>query len=146
MRYLRLVAILILIFLSYYYFMVYKGQNRGNQQVVVKQWQTKTDEQGSVLVKATPIDLGKNTSQWKFTVTFTTHSEELDQDPTKVISLIDDKGNVFEPLSWEGPGSGGHHREGTLIFRSINSVPKYIELRIKDVGGISERSLIWDLE
>ncbi|MHB8871473.1 MAG: hypothetical protein ACYC5G_03395 [Candidatus Doudnabacteria bacterium] len=141
----KLVVVLVLVLLSFY-FVFYKVQNKNRQQETVKQWLTQTDEQGPVLVKVTPVDLGRNANQWRFTVTFTTHSEELDQDPMKAVSLIDDKGNVYNPLYWEGPGPGGHHIEGTMIFNKINPVPKYIELRIKDIGGVPERYLKWEIE
>ncbi len=153
MKYWRFIIIgLAFIFLLYYYFAVYQdgkqyhAQNQTSQQAAQKQWETKTDEQPPVLVKATPTELGKDAKQWRFTVAFTAHSGDLDQDPLKVVSLFDDKGNVYEPISWEGPGPGGHHREGTLVFNSINPFPKFIELKIKDVGGIPERSFRWNLE
>ena len=63
---------------------------------------------------ATPIDLEKYKSM-EITVTYYP-LRRVRLYPTKVISLIDDKGNVFEPLSWEGPGPGGH-REGTLTLK-----------------------------
>lgn len=153
MKYWRFIAIgLASISLLYYYFAVYQdgkldqAQNQAGQQASQKQWETKTDEQPPVLIKATPIELGKDAKQWKFTVAFTAHSGDLDQDPIKVVSLLDDKSNIYEAISWEGPGPGGHHREGTLIFKNINPLPKFVELKIKDVGGILERFLRWNLE
>lgn len=154
MKYWRYIAIgLVFVFLLYYYFAVYRDadqhdtQNVNQQQTTTqKQWETKTDEQAPVLIKVTPIELGSNQNQWKFTVAFTTHSVDLDQDPTKVMSLIDDQGKTYLPTAWEGPGPGGHHREGTLSFKAIQPLPKYIELEVKDVGGIPERSFRWDLE
>jgi len=152
-KYWRFIAIgLAFIFLLYYYVAVYQDgkrdheQNQASQQTAQKQWETYTSEQEPVLIKATPTELGKDARQWKFIIAFTAHSGDLNQDPTKVVSLADDKGNIYEPISWEGPGPGGHHREGTLIFNSINPIPKYIELKIKDVGGIAERSFKWNLE
>ena len=74
-----------------------------------------------------------------------THSVELDQDLTQVTVLVDDQGKEYKPLSWEG-AIGGHHREGTLIFDSITPIPKLIEMKIRDIDGISERSFKWDLK
>ena len=109
-------------------------------------WDTKIDDQPPVTIKVTPVEFGKDTETWKFQVVFDTHSGSLDQDPTKVMSLTDDNGNTYQPSAWEGAGPGGHHREGVLIFNAINPVPLNVELKIKDVGGIAERSFRWDLE
>ena len=111
-----------------------------------KKLETKTDEQASVTVEVTPLELSKEAKTWNFTVAFTTHSGNLDQDLTKVAVLTDDKGNVYQPTAWEGSPPGGHHRSGTLIFNSLNPTPKFIELKIKDVGGVPERSFKWNLE
>lgn len=154
MKYWRYIAIgLAFVFLLYYYFAVYRdarqhdAANTSPQQTTTqKQWETKTDEQQPILVKATPVSLGKSEPVWKFTVAFTTHSGDLEQDPTKVVALVDDSGNTYQPTAWEGPGPGGHHREGTLLFNAVQPTPKYIELKIKDVGGIPERSFKWNLE
>jgi hypothetical protein len=83
---------------------------------------------------------------WKFQVVFDTHSGSLDDDLLTVASIVDDRGNAYQPTVWEGPGSGGHHREGALTFEAINPVPSYLELKIKDVGGIPERSFRWVFE
>jgi len=155
MKYWRLIIIgLAFVFLMYYYFVVYKDdqvdddrqQTQQQQMTNQKQWETQTDEEQRVVVKATPVTLSKAEPIWKFTVSFTTHSGDLDQDPTKAVVLVDDSGNTFQPTAWEGPGPGGHHREGTLTFNAIQPSPKFIELKVKDVGGISERSFKWNLE
>ncbi len=106
-------------------------------------WETKTDERGQVTVKVTSQTLSG--TQWKFDVVFDTHSIELDQDLMQVAELGDDKGNIYKPIAWEGSGPGGHHREGVLAFEGINPVPSYVELKIKDVGGVPERSFKWNL-
>ena len=59
---------------------------------------------------------------------------------------MDDKGNIYQPKMWEGPGPGGHHREGVLVFSPIEPAPKYVELRIKNIGGIAERLFRWDVK
>jgi hypothetical protein len=155
MKYWRFIIIgLAFVFLMYYYFGVYKNdqvdydrqQTEQQQMTNQKQWETQTDEQQPVVVKATPVTLGKTEPIWKFTVAFTTHSGGLDQDPTKSVVLVDDSGNIFQPTAWEGPGPGGHHREGTLTFNAVQPSPKFIELKVKDVGGILERSFKWNLE
>lgn len=127
-------------------------QPSNNQQIeqpvntVRDNWETKTDDQPPVTIKITPVELGKGTETWKFQIVFDTHSGSLDDDLLAAVSLVDDKGNIYQKISWEGPGPGGHHREGTLAFNPIQPPPKYVELKIKDVGGVLERSFRWNIE
>ncbi len=110
------------------------------------QWETKIDNQPPITVKVTPIEFGKNVRLWKFAVAFDTHSGSLDQDLRQVAMLLDDKGNVYWPIAWEGPEPGGHHREGVLVFNPVELSPKYVELKIKNIGGVVERLFRWNLE
>lgn len=105
--------------------------------------ETKSDEQGPVTVKVTPRLADK---EWRFDVVLDTHSGDLDQDLLAVVDLADDRGVVYKPASWEGPGPGGHHRSGMLIFNTINSNSSFIVIYIKNIGGISERSFRWELK
>ncbi len=157
MKYLKFSPIVLaLIFLSYYYFGIYQSQKQvlssQNEQLEQsistgqKQWETKTDEQSLVTITVTPVELGGDIKTWKFAVVFDTHSENLDQDLTKVIVLSDDKKNTYLPTAWEGSGPGGHHREGILVFNAVQPVPQSVEIKIKDVGGVAERSFRWNLE
>lgn len=118
-----------------------KSQQNNDERV----WETKTDDQPPVTIAITPIEFGKDTQIWKFNVDFTTHSGSLDDDPVKVASLMDDKGNTYEPTAWEGPGPGGHHRAGVLLFNAVSPAPEYITLRIRNVGGIAEREFRWTI-
>lgn len=117
--------------------------NQTNQQsTTTKQgWETKTEEQASVTVVVTPLDLSSNSKEWKFDVGMNTHSVELDQDMTKIAILVDDQGKEYKPIRWEGP-VGGHHREGVLIFNQITPTSKSVELKISGIGGVV-RSFIW---
>ena len=121
------------------------GQNTVESPLVQKQYETKTDTQGSVTVDVTPR-ISSEGRQWKFEMVLDTHSVEFDQDPLQAVVLVDDQENNFKPISWDGLGPGGHHREGILIFEAIIPVPKYIELKIKNVGNIPERSLKWNIQ
>lgn len=109
------------------------------------EWETKTDDQPPVAVSVTPVALGKDAELWRFAVAFDTHSGSLDDDPVAVAELADDAGGVYKPLRWEGAGPGGHHREGVLIFNAVRPLPKFIELTIRNVGGIAGRLFRWDL-
>lgn len=157
MRYLLYISVVLIVVSLLYYFGVFDGQKQQSsnsqqteRQVNVapqKQWETKTDEQPPVTIKITPVELGEDVSIWRFSVVFDAHSGSLDQDPTKVALLSDDKGNIYQPSAWEGPGPGGHHREGVLVFDAIsNPTPAYVELNIKDVGGIPERAFKWNIQ
>ena len=119
--------------------------NQANQQTATKQtWETKTEEQADVTVVVTPIDLSLNSKEWRFDVGMNTHSVELDQDMTKIAILVDDQGKEYKPISWEGP-TGGHHREGVLKFNQITPIPKSVELKISEIGGVV-RSFSWQLK
>ena len=118
--------------------------NQANQQTNMKQnWESKIDEQVNVTITVTPVDFSPQSKQWKFNIVMDTHSIELDQDMTKVAILIDDQGKEYKAINWEGP-SGGHHREGALIFSQIIPIPKSIELKISGIGGVV-RSFLWQL-
>jgi hypothetical protein len=123
-----------------------KNGEPAEQSANTEQWETKTDDQSPVTVKITPMELGKGVDTWKFNVAFDTHAGRLDDEPVKVISLSDDRGNTYQPISWEGAAPGGHHREGDLVFNAIVPAPLYIELKVKNVGGIPERLFRWNLE
>ena len=118
----------------------------GNSEVISaeQKWESKIDEQASVTVTVTPSNLSLESNEWKFDVVLSTHSVELDQDMTQVAVLVDDSGNEYKPLRWEGAPAGGHHREGTLFFAPITPYPQHLKLNIKDVGGV-QRLFLWIL-
>lgn len=107
-------------------------------------FETRTSEQGQVTIKVTPEVLSGG--QGKFRIVFDTHSVDLNQDLVEIAVLTDGQGNTYTPTRWEGSGPGGHHREGILVFELINSSASYLELTIKNVGGVSERLFKWNLK
>lgn len=157
MKYIRFIMIgLAFVFLIYVFFVVYQSRTKNNEQntplpyagETQQQWETKTDDRPPVTIKVTPAELGmaKGVQAWKFDIAFDTHSGSLDQDLMQIATLVDDKENVYKPTGWEGSGPGGHHREGILVFGPISPFPQSVELKIKDVGGIPERSFKWDIK
>jgi len=121
--------------------------NQVDQQTnSLDKWETKTDEQASVTVSVTPTDIFPQSKEWKFNVVMDTHSVELNQDLVKSAVLADDQGKEYKPLSWNGSEPGGHHREGVLIWNAIEPTPKSVEIKIKDISEIPERSFKWDLK
>ena len=111
-----------------------------------QKWETKTDDQAGVTIVVTPLDLAPESSEWKFDIGINTHSVELDQDMTKIVVLTDDQGKEYKPVAWDGAAPGGHHREGVLTFKAISPMSRSVELTIKNIGGIPERSFKWDLQ
>ncbi len=109
-------------------------------------WETRIDEQPPVIIEVTPLEFGREAAQWKFGVVFTTHSGSLEEDPAVSAFIVDDEGKMYQPMAWEGDGPGGHHREGTLIFNAVDPAPRYIEMKMNDIGGIAERSFRWNIE
>ncbi len=107
-----------------------------------KNWESKIDEQASVVVTVTPIDILSESGEWKFDIIINTHSVELDQNMTKIAILVDDQDKEYKSLRWEGAEAGGHHREGMLIFNQITPIPKYVELKIYGIGDVV-RSFSW---
>ena len=110
-----------------------------------QKWESKIDEQVSVTVTVTPSDLGVESKEWKFDVVLNTHSVELDQDMTEVAALVDNSGNEYKPLRWEGAPAGGHHREGVLVFSPITPTPKSVELKITGIAD-AVRTFNWQLK
>ncbi len=109
-------------------------------------WETRIDEQPPVIIEVTPLEFGRGAAKWRFSVVFTTHSGSLDEDPSTAAFIVDDVGKIYRPIAWEGAEPGGHHREGVLIFNSIEPTPRYIELKMNNIGSIAERSFRWNIE
>lgn len=157
MKYTRFIVVgLALIFLIYIIFLAYRGvanksrpaatanpTQTNQEQTSNRQWETKTDDQNGVTIDVTPIDISAQSKEWKLDVTMNTHSVELNQDLTKSAVLIDDRGNEYKPIKWDG-SAGGHHREGTLTFSPIVPPPKSIELKITGIAD-AVRFFAWQL-
>lgn len=148
MKYWRFIIIGTVVIILAAFFVAYRGSKQAGQTTgqTVQKWESQISEEPPVLIKVTPIQLGKDDDPWKFNVEFTTHSGSLDQDPAKASLIIDDTGKEYSATAWEGVAPGGHHVSGTLTFKAIIPLPKFVELKIKDVGGIPERSFKWNLQ
>jgi hypothetical protein len=101
------------------------------------------NSEAGVSVDAKPVDFefGKEVV---FEIGLNTHSESLDFDVAEIAVLRDGNGNVYNPLGWEGSPSGGHHRSGELSFPAV-SESNYMELTLKGIYGIPERTFKWEL-
>lgn len=76
---------------------------------------TRTDQQGTVTVEVTPLNLESPSEQLEFDVVLDTHSIDLSMDLATLATLTTDTGITVQALLWEAP-RGGHHVEGKLIF------------------------------
>jgi hypothetical protein len=104
-----------------------------------------SDEAGVRMV-VTPLTLGPGDTIWEFEVVMDTHSKPLDEDLAQAAVLVDEAGNRYRPVAWQGDPPGGHHRTGILQFSAPAEMPKTVELHIDGVGGAGTRTFRWQLE
>lgn len=105
---------------------------------------TRTHSGGGVRVKVTYLN-PQDTDGSRFEVSLDTHSVNLDAYDLKALSLLrDDGGKVYKAGRVENRG-GGHHRKTVLYFPTIPVGVQTVELIIKDIAGIQERSFRWEL-
>lgn len=102
---------------------------------------TQSTVERGVTVKVTPRKL--TGSEWEFAVVLDTHSEDLKDELQNAAVLVVD-GREIRPASWQGPGAGGHHREGVLRFPSPDDSPAAVELRIQRAGESAPRVFRWE--
>ena len=96
-------------------------------------------------MKVTYLD-PKTSNELRFQVVLDTHSVNLDGYDLKTITVLrDDTGKSYFPAEVENKGSG-HHREVTVIFPKVSSEAKRLEVVIKDVAGMKERTFNWDVQ
>lgn len=106
---------------------------------------TQTVSGGGVTVAVTYVN-PRNNDGPRFQVALNTHSVGLDSYDFKTLALLrDDAGKTYSPTKVENQG-GGHHRQVTLTFPKISSDAKRVEIVIKDVAGVKERTFRWNLE
>ncbi len=106
---------------------------------------TQTVSGGGVTVAVTYVNPSNNESP-RFLVALNTHSVALDSYDLKTLALLrDGTGKTYSPTKVENQG-GGHHREVTLTFPKISSDAKRVEIAIKEVAGVKERTFRWTRE
>ena len=106
---------------------------------------TRTHSGGGVTAKVTYLN-PQSTEDARFEISLDTHSVDLDSYDLKALSsLRDDAGKVYQPTKAENKGSG-HHRQLVLVFPKPALGNKRLELVIKDIAGVKERSFVWDLQ
>ena len=107
---------------------------------------THKDSANGVTVAVTPGNLGADAKVWDFAVVLDTHSADLSDDLAKSAVLLDDRGNEFKALGWDGAAPGGHHRKGVLKFNPVAPRPLAIELRINRPGEGKARTFRWEIK
>lgn len=112
------------------YYVISKIASSRVEQTIL---QTQTITVGPVTYKVTPKKVVSNSDTWDFEVSLDTHTGSLDQDLVALVRLVDDKGNKYKAIKWEGTPPGGHHREGVLSFNAISPKPNNVSLIVK--GG-----------
>lgn len=89
-----------------------------------------------------------------FHVSLDTHSIDLTAyDLRKAAILRDDTGNQLPAVEWKAESNDAHHRSGWLLFPKpdgqgivvLSPKTTYIELVLRDIGGIRERVFRWNL-
>jgi hypothetical protein len=106
---------------------------------------TQTVSGGGVTAKVTYLN-PMSGEDFRFAVVLDTHSVGLDGYDLKTLSVLrDDRGKDYLPIGAENKGSG-HHREVTLIFSKIAPESKHIEIVLRDLAGVKERTFRWNLE
>jgi hypothetical protein len=101
-----------------------------------------TQSGGGVTLKVTY--LAQTDHESKFSLVLDTHSVNLDLYELKALSVMrDDTGLAMQATGAESKGSG-HHREVVLTFPRPSLERKWLELVIKDIAGVKERTFRWD--
>jgi len=100
------------------------------------------NQEANVTVEVTPLKLSSKENM-EFDIVLDTHSIDLDKSLKDIAELEDDKGNIYNPISWSGE-TGGHHIEGNLVFPPFSKNAKVVKLTIKQMGGI-DRIFKWNI-
>ena len=117
---------------------------------------TQEDTQGAVTVSATLLTPDKPRADGKLAVQvkLETHSVDLDLYHLDTLALLRDaQSREVQAVGLESPSGSGHHREGILIFPSIDASgkpllgpeAKSLTLLLRGIGGVQERSFRWQV-
>jgi PBP1b-binding outer membrane lipoprotein LpoB len=108
------------------------------------------DEQGAVIVQASPLNLGTPAETLEFDIAMNTHSVDLSTDLAELSTLATDTGLTVQASKWDAT-PGGHHVDGKLIFPSMQDGKSILEgaskltLTIINVDAAS-RIFEWELK
>ena len=105
---------------------------------------TRRDQQGPVTVVVTLVAPPSADTPVRVKVVLDTHSVGLDGiafDQAVAVRAAD--GRDVAPTAIEEASGSGHHRQAVLVFPPAPAGP--LRLVVKDVGGVAERSFVWNL-
>ena len=110
---------------------------------------TLTNEGGMVTVFAT---WAGPTAGPVFKIVLDTHSVDLDTYDLAKLAVLRVDGREVAATVWDAP-KGGHHRSGDLVFPTsgadgaptIGASAKAVEIVVRDVAGVPERTFRWPL-
>ena len=146
-------SVLGVVILTLGFFLLDRQDNISNQSTLISAsfrtsngLESKVSNEEGVEIVVIPIDLTADSEFWSFEVSMNTHSVELDQDIMANSSLEVGDGKSYNPVVWEGDPVGGHHRSGVLKFKSISPLPSAVAVKIKGIGGASEREFKWSIK
>lgn len=115
-------------------------------QPTVATFATQSNDEQSVTVEVTPLNLATGAASLDFTVVFDTHSVQLNFDPAAISVLRDAAGREYPVLAWEeSASSSGHHKSGLLRFKAPDQATEFVEVIVRDVAGVPERLFRWNL-
>lgn len=104
---------------------------------------TKTDGQGPVAVAVTLLEATAGGIRAK--VVLDTHSVALDGIAfDRAVRLRKPDGTDIPPAAVEDASGAGHHRQAVVTFPAVGGAAA-VEIVVKDVGGVAERSFRWAL-
>ena len=108
------------------------------------------DEQGSVVIEVTPLNLNTPAEKLAFEISMNTHSVDLSMDLAQLATLTTDAGITVHAAGWDAP-RGGHHVNGKLLFPStVDGNPVLagatdVTIQIRDVDA-SLRTFVWRVQ
>ena len=115
---------------------------------------SRSNSGGNVTIDVTWENTQDTSDPLTFSVAMNTHCVNLDGvDLAKQAVLRNDRGQEVKPQRWDAPSGGRHHRSGTLTFPSkddsgkprVGSGTRTVELVMRDVAGVKERVLNWQV-
>lgn len=105
---------------------------------------TRAHSGGGVTVTATYLN-PQGADDARFQIALDTHSVNLDAYDLKALSLLrDETGKTYQPTEAQNKGSG-HHRQIIIVFPKVAPETKELDLVLKDIAGVKERSFRWEL-
>lgn len=120
----------------------------------------RTSSEGTVAIEATfrapaEVEAGKAPQELVFEVWLTTHSGDLSTLDLAARAIVrTDRGEAAPgALRWEVARRSSHHPAGRLVVANraagggvlFDASTRFVELRLRDVGGVAERVLRWEL-